>query len=95
MSNQSEIMTFRSGHNLFAVPITNVLSIAGETENLSCKAFRGNEMLGVAEYRGMPVSIIDFAKANGTVALCDEKKVLIDTLLMREKDHVDWQGNRI
>lgn len=85
-----EIMTFRTGDSLFGVPIQNVLSIMGETDNLSCKSFRSKEGLGIIEYRGTPVSVIDLAIAGDIVSDTESKKLLIETLKEREQDHINW-----
>jgi len=86
----TEIMTFRSGENLFGLPIQQVLTITGEREDLHCKAFRSKETLGISEYQGIPVAIVDLAKANNVTSINEQKRQLIDTLKMREQDHIDW-----
>jgi len=85
-----EIMTFRTGASLFGVPIQNVLSILGESDKLFCKAFKSKEALGVIEYRGTPVSVIDLAIAGNITSDSILKSELIDLLQAREQDHIAW-----
>jgi len=89
-ANINEIMTFRSGISLFGIPIHQVLTITGEQEDLHCKAFRSKETLGITEYQGIPVAIVDLAKANNIESINEQKKQLIETLKIREQDHIDW-----
>jgi len=86
----TEIMTFRSGENLFGLPIHQVLTITGEQDDLHCQAFRSKETLGISEYQGVPVAIVDLAKANNITSINEQKKQLIETLKLREQDHIDW-----
>jgi len=85
-----EIMTFKTGASLFGVPIQNVLSILGETDKLFCKAFSSKEALGIMEYRGIPVAVIDLAIAGNITSGKDRKNELAETLLAKEQDHIDW-----
>ncbi len=85
-----EIMTFKTGDSLFGVPIQNVLSILGESNKLFCKAFKSKDALGVIEYRGIPVSVLDLAVAGNIVSGSERKAELIDILLAREQEHIDW-----
>ena len=86
----SEIMTFRSGLNLFGLPIEQVLTISGVQEDLHCKAFRSKETLGISEYQGIPVAVVDLAKANNVESINDQKTELVKMLKVREEDHIDW-----
>lgn len=91
MSNvTTEIMTFRSGENLFGLPIHQVLTITGVQEDLHCKAFRSKETLGISEYQGIPVAVVDLAKANNIESTNAQKMQLVETLKIREQDHIDW-----
>jgi len=89
-SEKQEIMTFRTGESLFGVPIQNVLSILGESDKLFCKAFRSKEALGIIEYRGIPVAVIDLAIAGNITSDSVLKSELVDMLLEREQDHIHW-----
>jgi len=86
----NEIMTFKTGESLFGVPIQNVLSILGESDKLFCKAFRSKEALGIMEYRGTPVAVIDLAIAGNITSDSELKAGLITLLEEREKDHLTW-----
>ena len=88
--NTQEIMTFRTGASLFGVPIQNVLSILGESDKLFCKAFSSKDGLGIIEYRGTPVAVIDLALAGNVQSDSVLKTGLIDTLLTKEQDHINW-----
>ncbi|MDH3327417.1 MAG: CZB domain-containing protein [Gammaproteobacteria bacterium] len=85
-----EIMTFKTGESLFGVPIQNVLSILGESDKMFCKAFRSKEALGIIEYRGIPVAVIDLAIAGNITSDSELKTGLIEVLNQREQDHIDW-----
>jgi len=86
----SELMTFRSGDILFGIPITQVLTITGEQEILHCKAFAGKETLGISEYQGVPVAIVDLARTNNITSTNETKKEWVNLLKLREQDHIDW-----
>jgi len=86
----TEIMTFRSGQSLFGVPIQNVLSIMGESDKLHCKAFSSKESLGILEYRGTPVAVLDLAVAGNITSDSVAKHALVKQLEDYEQEHVDW-----
>jgi len=86
----NEIMTFRTGQSLFGVPIQNVLSIMGESDKLFCKAFKSKDALGIMEYRGTPVAVLDLARAGNITSDSDAKLELVEILNDREQDHINW-----
>ena len=86
----SEIMTFKSGINLFGLPIHQILTISGVHEDLHCKAFRSKETLGISEYQGTPVAVVDLAKANNIESTNEQKQQLVKMLKERQQDHIDW-----
>jgi len=89
-SNTKEYMTFNSGGALFAVPIESVLSINGNTEEMHCKSFGKDAVLGVVEHLGVPVAVYDFSLATSKPSLMEQKAELIEILKQREQDHIDW-----
>jgi len=90
MEDKKEYMTFKSGRALYAVPIENVLTINGIPDELHCRSFGKDGVLGVIEYLNMPVVVFDFSLATNIQSSMDEKMELVDVLKQREQDHVDW-----
>ncbi|NOY66824.1 MAG: hypothetical protein GXP13_05395 [Gammaproteobacteria bacterium] len=90
MEEKKEYMTFKSGHSLYAVPIENVLTINGLPDELHCRSFGQDGVLGVVEYLNRPVVVFDFAQATNMKSSMEEKQELIAILHQREQDHVDW-----
>ena len=84
------VFTFWAGNELFGVDIAHVLSVTQELTGLHRTPLRSPGLLGVVEYRGTPMAVYNFAKLLGMRSGVEEKEALIETLTVREQDHIDW-----
>ena len=90
IESKKEYMTFKSGHALYAVPIENVLTINGMPDEIHCRSFGECGVMGVVQYMNAPVIVFDFAEATNLKSSRAEKEELVETLVQREQDHIDW-----
>lgn len=90
MVDKKEYMTFKSGRSLYAVPIENVLTINSVPDEIHCRSFSKNGVMGVVEYMNAPVVVFDFAQATNMKSSIQEKYELTEILAQHEQDQVDW-----
>ncbi len=82
--------TFWIGDSLFAIDLRFVLSIEQEGSVIQPDPFSGQGALGIVKHRGIPVRVFDLAEFIHLTSSGDQKQALIEQLVGREKDHVDW-----
>ena len=90
IEKKKEYMTFKSGQALYAIPIENVLTINGLPDELHCRSFGECGVMGVVQYMNAPVIVFDFAEATNLKSSRTEKEELVESLIQREQDHIDW-----
>ena len=90
MGEQSNAFSFWIGDSLFAVNLRHVLSVEQDNSHIQPDPFSGRGSLGIVKHRGVPVRAFDFADFLGMSSCGVQKELLIETLVAREQDHVDW-----
>ncbi len=90
MNDEMNAFSFWIGDSLFAINLEHVLSVEQDSHNILPDPFEGRGALGIVKHRGVPVRVFDFSDFLGVSSCEQQKKQLIDTLVAREQDHVDW-----
>lgn len=90
MADALNAFTFWVGDSLFAINLSNVLSVEQDNCAVQPDPFQGRGSLGIIKHHGVPVRVFDFAEFLGISSCGQQKEALIDTLTEREQDHVDW-----
>lgn len=90
MDDELNAFSFWIGDSLFAINLDQVLSVEQDGSNILPDPFEGRGALGIVKHRGVPVRVFDFSEFLGVSSCEQQKKELIDTLVAREQDHVDW-----
>ncbi len=85
-----EIFTFWNGSSLFAVEVSSILSTQQYLADERPLPVQGRGLKGSVMYRGQPTPIFDFAESVGLDSPFEENHNLIQLLVDREKDHVEW-----
>ena len=82
--------TFWIGNSLFAIDLRNVLSIEQEDSVIQPTPFGARGELGIIKHRGIPVRVFDLADFLGLTSSSEQMTALIEALVAREQDHIDW-----
>jgi len=90
MADTQNAFTFWVGDSLFAMNLENVLSVEQDSSAIQPDPFQGRGSLGIVKHHGVPVRVFDFAEFLGISSCGEQKEALINTLVAREQDHVDW-----
>jgi chemotaxis signal transduction protein len=81
--------TLLAGETVYAIKCEDIESfcVLPKVEELpgSQKALRGN-----VSYRGSFIPLVGLRELFGQVSLLDQRKELAESLIQREKDHIDW-----
>ncbi len=85
-----EIFTFWNGDSMFAVEVSSILSTQQYMQDERPLPVSGKGLKGAVMYRNEPTPIFDFAKSMGLASPFEENHKLIEMLVEREKDHIDW-----
>jgi len=90
MADTQNAFTFWVGDSLFAMNLENVLSVEQDSSVIQPDPFQGRGSLGIVKHHGVPVRVFDFAEFLGISSCGEQKEALINTLVAREQDHIDW-----
>lgn len=84
------VFTFWIGDELYAIKISNILSITQDLDGLLKTPVQSKGLTGIINYLGNPVAVYDFAEMLNITSTRKLKTDLVDLLTAQEKDHVDW-----
>lgn len=82
--------TFWINETLYAVEISKVLTISQELANIQTMPSKGKGLLGMTEFQGQAIPVVDFANMLGLKSGTEYGQELISIFESREKDHHDW-----
>lgn len=84
------VFTFWIGDELFAIDISNILSITQDLDSLLKTPVKSKGLTGIINYLGNPVAVYNFAKMLSIPSTREVKTELVDLLNAHEKEHLDW-----
>lgn len=84
------VFTFWVGDELFAINISNILSITQDLDSLLRTPVKSKGLTGIINYLGSPVAVYNFAEMLGIPSTREIKSETVELLNAREQDHVDW-----
>ncbi len=82
--------TFWVKNTLYAVDISRVLTISQEMSNIQTLPADVRGLVGMVEFQGNAVPVLDFANMLGFSSGVEQNNELSQVLSDREKEHVDW-----
>jgi len=92
-SNQPrQIFTFFIEDMMFGLDVENVLMLGQEVSDIQRIPIEERGFCGVTKFQGTVVPVLDFAHRIGVPSGIDIKTELIETLVLREKDHIEWMN---
>jgi hypothetical protein len=83
------LLTFRSHHCDYAIPVTIVRYITSDLEG-GCTIHGKNQQRRVIQFDGKPVDVTPFSQLIGIPSRLEQLSKLIETLQQRRQDHIDW-----
>ena len=89
-SNGLRAFTFWVSDTLYAIDIARVLTISQEMSNIQSLPATAKGLVGMVEFQGNAVPVLDFANMLGFESGVENNNDLIKLLSDREKDHIDW-----
>ncbi len=88
--NGLRAFTFWIADTLYAVDISNVLTISQDLSNIQSLPAQRKSLLGMTEFQGHAIPVVDFAHMLNLKSGTESSLELIQLLNEREKDHHDW-----
>ncbi len=82
--------TFWVSDTLYAIDIARVLTISQEMEQIQSLPAEAKGLVGMVEFQGNAVPVLDFANMLGFASGIEKNIELIQLLSDKEKDHIDW-----
>ena len=82
--------TFWILETLYAVDIAKVLTISQDLNNIQTMPARGKGLLGMIEFHGYAIPVINFAQMLNMKSAAQTGSELIELLTQREQDHHEW-----
>jgi chemotaxis signal transduction protein len=82
--------TFWVSDTLYAFDISKVLTISQELEHIQSVPAQAKGLVGMVEFLGCAVPVLDFANMLGFDSGIENSNKLIQLLSDREQDHIDW-----
>ncbi len=89
-SNGLRAFTFWISNTLYAIDIARVLTISQEMTNIQSLPSQAKGLVGMVEFQGSAVPVLDFANLLGFDSGVEKNSKLIQLLSEREKDHIEW-----
>jgi chemotaxis signal transduction protein len=89
-SNGLRCFTFWIYETLYAIDISHVLTISQEVENIQNMPAIGKGLLGMTEFQGHAIPVVDFAMMLNLKSATQIGDKLIQLFNEREKDHHEW-----
>lgn len=90
LSGDIQVFCFRIENVPYGVRIGHVLAIDQDVSRLRALPAKAPGFVGLIEYLGVVVPVIDLAQMLGRKSDRELKEELIETLTMREGDHLNW-----
>lgn len=89
-ANGLRAFTFWVSDTLYAIDISRVLTISQEMGNIQTLPAKAKGLVGMVEFQGNAVPVLDFANMLGFDSGVENSNELIQLLYDKEKDHIDW-----
>ncbi|MCW8928739.1 MAG: CZB domain-containing protein [Gammaproteobacteria bacterium] len=89
-SNGLRAFTFWISDTLYAIDISRVLTISQEMGNIQSLPAEAKGLVGMVEFQGNAVPVLDFANMLGFDSGVENSNALIQLLSEKEKDHIEW-----
>jgi chemotaxis signal transduction protein len=87
-----QIFTFFIEEMMFGLDVENVLMLGQEVNEVQTLPVEERGFCGVVKFQGTLVPVLDFAHRIGIPSGMDTKSKLIDSLVDRENEHVEWMN---
>lgn len=92
MSDGMQVFMFRLEDVPYGVRIEHLLAISQDTRSLRQVPSQAPGFVGLIEYLGTVVPVLDLARMLGRKSRREMNEELISLLNAREKDHLEWLG---
>jgi len=90
MDQERQIFTFFVEDMMFGLDVEHVLMLGQDVNDIQRIPIEERGFCGVTKFQGAIVPVLDFAHRLGIPSGMDSKTELLNTLTMREQDHVEW-----
>ena len=87
-----QIFTFFVEDMMFGLDVENVLMLGQDVNDIQRLPVEERGFCGVTKFQGEVVPVLDFAHRLGIRSGIDGKGELLEVLIQREQDHVEWMN---